>query len=248
MNIYNNSTAGTTASYPQNATFSTIETGTLQIDSTFIIQGATKGGLLVCEDNTNDIGQINLGDKNFLLASDKTATDLPVWVNDITINKITSNLYNYVGITTGDLLVGEATGNLGRLPAGTADQVLFSDGTNLGWQSLTALNKFLQPTGTFTLNDSPTTAYTDNSLAVTAGRRYRIIFNCQINLTALTQLSFTLTGYHSRNGTYTATGDACAVFIFSVVSDGFLPIVVSGQASPGSTSVLSELSITLEEF
>lgn len=248
MNIYNNSTIGTNT-YPTNATFTSVETTSLQIDSTFIIQGAQKGGILVCEDNNNDIGQIDIGLQNMVLASDANNTGLPIWTNSVTLNTGTFNGLNLVGVANGDLLVGSGTNSIGRLPIGLDDQVLFSNGTTVGWQSLSALNNYLFFAGSGgNIPTSTGVIYTNSSIGLTANRRYKISVAGQLTTTALVQLTVSIPSIFARNGTYDGDGDVSIMFIYIPASTGALTLQISGQVTPGNTATLSQTYITVEEF
>lgn len=250
MNIYNNSTAGASISYPQTSTFSDITTSTIEITTGLNIQNAQKGGLLCCEDNSGNIGQINLGPQNYVFISNLAGSNLPEWSNQINVNDITTNLITYNGTTRGDLLVCEATSNVGRLPIGPSNTVLYSNGLDVGWQSINSSHYFLSVPS---LIIGPTYArlYGVATMPTISGRRYRLCFSGQIGLAALTQLDVKLPseGGAQRLGTYQASGDISMFMIFTSIYTGFLNVEIWAQTtSPTTPSNFTYGLFTLEEF
>lgn len=248
MNIYNNSTIGNNT-YPTNAVFTGIETSTLQVDSTFIIQGAQKGGILVCEDNNNDIGEINLGTQNMALVSDKNNTGLPIWTDSVTLNSATLNGLNLNGVLTGDLLVGSGGGAVGRLPIGTADYALFSNGSTVGWQSLTALNQYLTFAGSANnILQASNPIASSSSMTVTNGRRYKIHITGNLITSVPVSLSYSIAASVIETITFTGSNAVAITHIFTAASTGNLLVTLAGFTGVVTLATILNIKFIMSEF
>lgn len=247
MNIYNTSnTSGNT--YPTNATFTNLGATNLEVLSSFSIAGAQKGDILICEDTTNDIGALELGPQNYVLVSDKNNSDLPLWDDSVTLNIGQFNELKLVGVNAGDLLAGSGANQIGRLPLGLANQVLFSNGTELGWQYLSDLNNSIYIAGPLTIPTSTATIWSSSAINVIVNREYKITFNAQLTLTALTQITCEISGIFARNGTYSANGDLNVMFVYLATATGPLPLEIRASVTAGNTASLQTITITVEEF
>jgi hypothetical protein len=242
MNIYNSSNLNS------NNNFGDLQVGNLDITGGLTINGASRGDILICENNTNDIGGLELGLQDMVLCSDRNNTGIPIWRNNITLNTLNCNDININGVQVGDLLVGGAQSAIARLPVGLDNQVLFSNGAQLGWQSLSVLNNSIYVNGPLSLPETTQVIYTNNTINVISGRDYKITLNAQITLTDLVQLSFNVNNIFSRNGTYNSNGDVNIMFIYQALSTGALTLTLSGQVTPTESATLTALTITVEEF
>jgi len=249
MNIYNDSQATSATNYPPAPTFTTIDTQNILVRNGLEITGATKGGILMCEDNLNNIGELVLGPQDYVMASDKLNSGLPIWTNALTLNAITTNQIKIPTVVQGDLLVGQNTNYLGRLPRGAVDTVLFSDGANLGWLPRSAGNSYYTNAGT--ANNIPVNVvgliFNAIALDVFIGKRYKITVNARVLSQANTSFSLTFNGFAVSVFNYLWDNDMSRVFIYTAIATGFVQIQLTGSTNIVNSSIL-DFIITSEEF
>ena len=239
MNIYNDSQFSSQASYPTTASFQNINTENIVISNSLSINGAQKGQILICEDNTNDIGGLDLGDQDFILCSDKNNTDLPIWRNDITVNKITTNLISNIGVQPGDLLVGDqiTPTNIARLPIGPNGYILFSNGVEPGWQSLQSLySSFYFPGSLNNVSNVLSIIVGGNGLSLTAGQQYLATVSARVVLSGTAAFTLKLSSTPITTFNYSGSSDMSRSFLFTSPSAGAILIEVEGLTTspPGS--------------
>lgn len=248
MNIYNDSQATSATNYPTSATFTNIETQDVIIHNNLKITGATKGGIIICENTQNDIGELVLGPQDFVLAADQVS-GLPIWRNNIIMNEIQTNQLKIPTIVQGDLLVGQNTSFMGRLPRGAVDTVLFSDGSNLGWLPRSAGNSFYENVGS--ANNIPLntvgTIFNSNGLDLFAGKRYKFTISARILSQAATSFSLLINTFPIAVFNYVFNGDMSRTILYTAGSTGSVQIELTGSTDIVNSSILNFI-ITSEEF
>lgn len=248
MNIYNDSQSTSTTSYPPAPTFTTVDTQNVIIRNGLQITGATKGGVLICENTSNDIGELVLGPQDFVMASDLNNTGLPIWRNNLILNEITTNQIKIPGVVQGDLLVGQNTNYLGRLPIGSNDQVLFSNGTNIGWLSPNARNSYYYNAGTN--NNVPFNVigivFNSTTLNLIIGKRYKITVSARISSLADTNFDLAFNGTSVAIFNYLFNNDMARTFLYTATTVNVI-INLNGQTNNANSSIYDFL-ITAEEF
>lgn len=249
MNIYNDSNAVSQTSYPTNPIFTNIDTQDVIIRNNLQITGASLGGLIMCEDNLNNIGELVLGPQDFILASDKNNTSLPIWRNNISLNEIQTNQLKIPTIVQGDLLVGQNTNYLGRLPCGAFDTVLYSDGSNLGWLSTTSGNTFYNNAGVpnnITLNVL-SVIYSVSALDFIAGKRYRINISGRVASQGTTGFILTFNGATIAVFNYIYDNDMSRTVIYNPAITGSVTLELQGLTNIVNSSIF-DFCVTSEQF
>lgn len=154
------------------------------------IKGSVKGDVLIIGDTNGTVEGLALGTTNDILVANPSGNGLPGYVNDITVNSVTTNDLKINGMVTGDLLVGVTSNYADRLPIGPTGYILTSNGTDPIWNplSLPFNNAMLFVDGTgliygeraaYSISPSPvtftssTTIYTLNVATVNT-RNYKV--------------------------------------------------------------------------
>lgn len=249
MNIYNDSQATSSTNYPPAPTFTTIDTNNILISNGLEISGATKGGILICEDNLNNIGELVLAGQDFVLASDLNNTGLPIWRNNLTLNEVITNQIKIPTVTGGDLLVGQNSNYLGRLPIGPVDTVLFSDGTNLGYLPRSAGNSYYENAGTGNNIPLNVSNIIFNAIAMDffIGKRYKITVSGRIQSQGSTVFQLLFNGTTIANFTYLWDNDMSRTVIYTSPGTGTVNLQLTGFANIVNSSILNFI-VTSEEF
>lgn len=240
MNIYNDSSTSNSASYPTSPNFTNIDTQNILIHNSLAISGLLKGQILIGEDNLNDVGGLNIGDQDMILCSDKNNSGLPEWRNDITVNKITTNLINNVGVVRGDLLVGDITaGNIARLPIGANGYQLYSNGTECGWQNpLDNYQYFYFAGSAANVNTILNPIVGGNGFNLTNGQRYLATVSARIVAAQPSEYVLKLEGSPITIFNYDGNSDMSRTFLFTSGSAGAILIEVDGLTTAGTASLL----------
>ncbi len=247
MNIYNDSQATSSTNYPTSATFTNIDTQDLIIRNGLRITGATKGGIVICENNLNDIGELVLGPQDFVLAADQVS-GLPIWRNNIIMNEIQTNQLKIPTITRGDLLVGQNTSFMGRLPIGANDTVLFSNGTDVGWLSPNSRNSFYFNPGTN--NNVPLNVigiiFNSTTLTLIIGKRYKISVTARILSQGNTSFDLAFNGTSVAVFNYLNDNDMSRNILYTATTINVI-INLNGTTNNANSSIYDFL-VTAEEF
>ena len=247
MNIYNDSQATSSANYPTSATFTNIETTNAIIHNSLAIDGLAKGSILIGEDNTNDVGALLLGLDKMVLCAD-TASGLPQWRNNITLDYIETNQIKIPTVIGGDLLVGQNSNFLARLPCGANNQVLYSNGTELGWQNKTAGNQYFYfPGSTGNISTVYGVIVGGNGFNLTAGRQYKMTVSANIVTTAQANFLLFLGGTQITNFSYFTNADMSRTFLYTATGSGAINIELYGLSSAAGNSIY-EFAIFGSEF
>lgn len=249
MNIYYDSQSTSSTSYPTNPTFTTIDTQDVIIRNGLQISGATKGGILICENNLNDIGELVLAAQDFVLASDLNNTGLPIWRNNLNLNEIQTNQIKIPTVIQGDLLVGQNSNYLGRLPIGPVDTVLFSDGTNLGYLPRSAGNSYYSNAGTGNNIPLNTSGLIFNAIGLDffVSKRYKLTISGRVQSQANTAFLLTFNGNNIASFSFNGDSDMSRTVIFTAFATGTTNIQLTGFANIVNSSIL-DFIITSEEF
>lgn len=248
MNIYYDSQSTSSTSYPTSAVFTNIDTQDVIIRNGLQITGLTKGGILIGENNLNDVGELVLGPQDFILASDATGSGLPIWRNNIVLNELQTNQIKIPTIARGDLLVGENTSFMGRLPIGANDTVLFSNGTDVGWLSPNSRNSYYFNAGTN--NNVPFNVigivFNSTTLNLIIGKRYKITVSARILSLANTSFDLAFNGTSVAVFNYLYDNDMARTFLYTATTVNVI-VNLNGQTNNANSSILDFL-VTAEEF
>lgn len=247
MNIYNNSQAQSESNYPPQITSTTIDTQDIIVRNGLQITGATKGDLLICEDNSNNIGGLQLGPNNYVLQAD-SASGLPIWRNFINVNEVQTVSLKIPGIVQGDLLVGQNTEFLGRLPCGANDTVLFSDGGQLGWLPRSAGNSYVGVPGPTAIPlNTASNIISIFGLDLSAGKRFKLTVSGNVDSSANTNFVLSLNGSQIAGFSYVFNADMHRTIIYTAPVSGAVSVVVSAFSNTINSN-LNNFLIVAEQF
>lgn len=168
----------------------------LTVNQSLTLTGANPNNFLIT-DNDSKIQTFPNGNDRYLIEID-SATHIPSWTNNISIDEITTNTIKINSTTKGDILViGDHLNNVDQLARGLNNQCLISDNGTLGlrWEYVSNLlnvsNGILFGNNSNQLySESPFTYYIASSTSFTttvpivnitinviSGRRYKLTFN-----------------------------------------------------------------------
>jgi hypothetical protein len=249
MNIYFDSSIGGSQTLPPNSSFVNLETNELIVHSGIAIDGLNKGSILICENNTNDIGQLLLGPDNYILSSN-TTTDLPEWRNYIkSLDYIETNNIKIPSLQQGDILLGLNTQFLGRLPANQPNSYLHSDGGGaVGWQSASFNSQHLAIAGPTSIPQGlPVLVLSSNAFNLVIGRRYKFTVSAKINCNSVVVFNLGFSGVNQVNFGYSYSGDMHRTFLYTSAIDGPLLVELYGN-SAGIGDTITDFQIFGENF
>jgi len=235
MNIYND-TQGAQSSYPTNPIFNSV-----QITNSLTLNGLSKGDLLFVQDNTNDVAGLAVGDQDMVLTSDKNNSGIPEWKDTLKLNVVELNDLKITGLVQGDILCGGATVPfISRLPVGADNQILYSNGTEIGWQSKNVgKHAFYYAGSANNISSVLAPSVGGNGFSLTSGRLYKMTVSAQIDSAVETvhQLWLNSLQVPELFFLYDGNADMAKTFLYTSPIDGALFIELRSAAASGTASI-----------
>lgn len=243
MNIYNDSNS--TTQYPANPIFQSIYTDGLSI------KNLQKGSILFGENNTEDVGALVLGPQDYVLQSDAANTGIPIWKNTVKLDYAEMNDLKLTGLVKGDLLVGgDDFPFVSRLPCGTNNQILYSNGVELGWQDKTVGNHYFYfAGGSNNISNVLGPVVGGNGFSLTSGRLYKMTLSAQLDSAVETVHQLWLNSVQVPNlfFLYDGRADMSKTFLYTAAASGALFIELRSATVSGTASIF-DFRLFAEEY